>query len=196
MIKGIVKYFYDLSEKHKLIRGFKYGSLSKRGGVADDAYPLCFLESPIYIGDATLTTGYIQYLTVNFDIVATPTLLENWLGIERGKADEEVLQQFCYEIALNYIAKMNRDYVNGDTLNEIASYNFTTLEHWKDDNAIGVRCTLKLNVPNPINYCDVDEHFDPDKEFNKDALLPAIETDDASGCVVFQKETLLPKIDL
>lgn len=194
MINSIVKTFYDLAEKHKLIRGFKYGSLSKRGGVTDDAYPLCFMESPLYIGQATISTGFIQYLTINFDIVSTPTLLQNWLGVK--PIDNETIQQFCYEIALNFIAKMHRDYKDGLTRNEIASYSFTTLEHWKDDDASGVRCTLNLNVPNPINYCDIEEHFDPNKEFDKSKLLPIIDTDNADGCVLFQKDTLLPKIDL
>ena len=193
MIKSIVNKFYGLSEKHKLIRGFKYGSLSKRSGIGEDAYPLCFLESPIYIGDATLTTGFIT-VSVNFDIVATQQLLENWLGIERPS--EELLQQFCYEIALNYIAKMRRDTKEGETQDEVAEYNFVTLTNWKDDNACGIRCTIKLNIPNPINYCDVDEHFDPEKTFDFDKMLPDFTTDDADGCILFQKESLLPKIDL
>ena len=194
MINDIVKLFYDLSEKHKLIRGFKYGSLSKRSGVTDDAYPLCFVESPIYIGDATINTGYIQGVNVNFDIVTTPQLMSNWLGIKELSSD--TIQQFCYEVALNYVAKINKQFNDGEITYEIASYNFTTLEYRKDDNACGVRCSLKFNVPNPINYCDIDEHFDPDKEFKKEDILPKINTDNANGCVTFTKDTLLPKIDL
>lgn len=193
MIKSLVQSIYNLSEKHKLIRGFKYGSLSKRSGIGEDAYPLCFMESPIYIGDADINTGFIN-VTINFNIVSTHQLLQNWLGIK--EISEETIQQFCYEIALNYIAKMRQDNINGDTRDEVASYNFVTLNHWKDDNACGVRCTLRLNIPNPINYCDVDEHFDPNKMFTVDNLLPIFNTDDANGCVIFNKDTLLPKIEL
>lgn len=194
MINDIVNKFFELSEKHKLIRGFKYGNLSKRGGVTDDAYPLCFVESPIYIGDATLTTGFIQYVTVNFDIVATQKQLSNWLGLE--EVAEDVIQQFCYEIALNYVAKLTADYRNDDLDYEIASYNFTTLDHWRDDKACGVRCTMKINVPNPINYCDIAAHFDPKKKFTKETILPKIDTENTQSCVVFQKDTLLPNIEL
>lgn len=178
MIKKLVDTFFELSKKHKLIKGFKYGSLSKRSGVADDAYPLLFLESPIYIGNATLTSGTVS-VNLNYDIVMTT------------KASVDFLQEVCYSIGLNFIAKLKRDYTDMD----VASYSFVTLDNWKDDKACGVRCSLNLNVRNPINYCDVDEHFDPDKEFDVSKLLPTIDTENADGCVVFS-DTLFPKIEL
>ena len=193
MINRLVKKFYDLSEKHKLIRGFKYGTLSKRSGIGEDAYPLVFMESPIYVGDVDLTAGIVP-VTVNFDIVATPQRLQNWLGIDT--ISEEVLQSFCHSIALNFVAKMRQDYKEGETRDEVAKYGFLTLTNWKDDNACGVRCTMVLNIPNPIFYCDVDEHFDPEKKFDFDKMLPEINTDDADGCVIFQKDSLLPTINL
>ena len=185
MVKDIVDLFYELSEKHKLIRSFKYDRLSKGAGVGDEMMPHVFLEDPLYFGNTDTTTGTVP-VTINFDIVITPQLLENW-GINPST---EAGQNLCHGIALNFIAKIRQMMKDGDLLNvlSIASWNFVTLKHWYDNDCDGVRCTLVLNVRNEINFCDTDEHFDEEKEFDIKKYLPEIETDDAQGCVVFDNK--------
>ena len=191
MVKDIVDLFYELSEKHKLIRSFKYDRLSKGAGVGDEMMPHVFLEDPLYFGNTDTTTGTVP-VTINFDIVITPQLLENW-GINPST---EAGQNLCHGIALNFIAKIRQMMKDGDLLNvsSIASWNFVTLKHWYDNDCDGVRCTLVLNVKNEINFCDIDEHFDEEKEFDIKKYLPEIETDDAQGCAVFDNK--LPKFSL
>lgn len=191
MVKDIVDLFYELSEKHKLIRSFKYDRLSKGAGVGDEMMPHVFLEDPLYFGNTDTTTGTVP-VTINFNIVITPQLLENW-GINPST---EAGQNLCQGIALNFIAKIRQMMKDGDLLNvsSIASWNFITLKHWYDNDCDGVRCTLVLNVRNEIQFCDIDEHFDEEKEFDIKKYLPEIETDDAQGCVVFDNK--LPKFSL
>lgn len=191
MIKEIVNLFYKLSEKHKLIRSFKYDRLSKGAGVGDELMPHVFLEDPLYFGNATTNSGTIP-VTVNFNIVITPQLLENW-GIYPST---ETGQNLCHSIALNFIARLRQMIKNGDIsyVTGIDSWNFLTLKHWYDNDADGVRCTLVIEVKNDINYCDTDEHFDEEKEFDIKKYLPEIETDDASGCSIFSNK--LSKFDL
>lgn len=191
MIKEIVNLFYKLSEKHKLIRSFKYDRLSKGAGVGDELMPHVFLEDPLYFGNATTNSGTIP-VTVNFNIVITPQLLENW-GIYPST---ETGQNLCHSIALNFIARLRQMIKNGDIsyVTGIDSWNFITLKHWYDNDADGVRCTLVIEVKNDINYCDTDEHFDENKEFDIKKYLPEIETDDASGCSIFSNK--LSKFDL
>lgn len=191
MIKEIVNLFYKLSEKHKLIRSFKYDRLSKGAGVGDELMPHVFLEDPLYFGNATTNSGTIP-VTVNFNIVITPQLLENW-GIYPST---ETGQNLCHSIALNFIARLRQMIKNGDIsyVTGIDSWNFITLKHWYDNDADGVRCTLVIEVKNDINYCDTDEHFDENKEFDIKKYLPEIETDDASGCSIFSNK--LSKFEL
>ena len=191
MIKEIVNLFYKLSEKHKLIRSFKYDRLSKGAGVGDEMMPHVFLEDPLYFGNTDTTTGTVP-VTINFDVVVTPQLLENW----NIYASTEAGQNLCYHIALNFIAKIREMIKNGDLdwVSSIASWNFITLKHWYDNDADGVRFTIVLNVRNQINFCDTDEHFDEEKEFDIKKYLPEIETDDAQGCVVFSSK--LPKFNI
>lgn len=191
MIKEIVNLFYKLSEKHKLIRSFKYDRLSKGAGVGDELMPHVFLEDPLYFGNATTNSGTIP-VTVNFNIVITPQLLENW-GIYPST---ETGQNLCHSIALNFIARLRQMIKNGDIsyVTGIDSWNLLTLKHWYDNDADGVRCTLVIEVKNDINYCDTDEHFDENKKFDIKKYLPEIETDDASGCSIFSNK--LSKFDL
>ena len=153
--------------------------------------PHVFLEDPLYFGNATTNSGTIP-VTINFNIVVTPQLLENW-GIYPST---ETGQNLCHSIALNFIARLRQMIKNGDIsyVTGIDSWNFITLKHWYDNDADGVRVTLVIEVKNDINYCDIEEHFDEEKEFDIKKYLPEIETDDASGCAVFSSK--LPKFNI
>lgn len=189
MIHKIVKLFHDLSEKHRLIKSFKYDRLSKGMGIGDELMPHVFLEDPIYIGEANTTTGVVP-VTVNFDIVITPQMLNNYSVYPSTEAG----QNLCENIALNFIASLKEMTGEGnDLVKGIVGWSFVTLKHWSDNDADGVRCTLIINVKNEINFCDVSEHFDPDKEFNIGQYLTDIKTDDATGCAVFGHK--LPKFN-
>ena len=191
MIKNIVELFYHLSEKHKLVRGFKYGTLSKDMGIGSEAHPFVFLEQPMYFGNTDTTTGTVP-VTLNVDFLITQQMLENY-GIYPST---ESGQNLCYHIGLNFIARIRQMIQNGDLewISSIASWNWLTLYHFYDNDADGVRFTIVLNVRNQINFCDTDEHFDEEKEFDIKKYLPEIETDDAQGCVVFDNK--LPKFSL
>ena len=191
MIKNIVELFYHLSEKHKLVRGFKYGTLSKDMGIGSEAHPFVFLEQPMYFGNTDITTGTVP-VTLNVDFLITPQMLENW----NIYPSTESGQNLMYHIGLNFIARIRQMIQNGDLewISSIASWNWLTLYHFYDNDCLGVRFTIVLNVKNQINFCDTDEHFDENKEFDIKKYLPEIETDDASGCSIFSNK--LSKFDL
>lgn len=193
MILDIVNLFYKLSKEHKLVKGFKYDRISKGMGVGDEYHPLVFLEDPIFLNIASLRNGVIP-ATINFNVVVTPQKGENLNKYPKV----EFLQSLCEDIALNFIAKI-RDMIKedeADGIESVVSWNILTLRHWSDNDACGVRVTLVLNVKNEINFCDLDEHFDPEKEFDFDQYLPIYNTDDAIGCAVFNDKTKLPDFKL
>lgn len=191
MIKNIVSLFYNLSEKHRLIKGFKYGRLSKDMGIGSEAHPFVFLEQPLYFGNTDTTTGTVP-VTLNVDFLITPQMLENYDIYPSTEAGQNLM----YHIGLNFIAKIREMIKDGDLdwVSSIASWNWITLYHFYDNDADGVRFTIVLNVRNQINFCDTDEHFDDSKEFDIQQYLPDIKTDDASGCAIFYNK--LSKFDL
>lgn len=193
MISDIVSLFYNLSKEHKLVKSFKYDRISKGMGIGDEYHPLVFLEDPIFLNIASLKSGIVP-ATINFNVVITPQQEENINKYPKI----EVLQSICESIALNFIAKI-REMINlyeVEGVESIVSWNILTLRHWSDNDCAGVRVTLVLNVKNEINFCDLDEHFDPKKDFDFEQFLPSYKTDNAMGCAVFNDKTKLPTFEL
>lgn len=186
MISALVKTFYDLAREHKLVRSFKYDRLSKGAGVGSEMMPHVFLEDPLFFGDTNLNTGVVP-VTVNFDVVITPQMLNNFSVYPSTEAG----QALCESIAKNFIARLKQVVASGDKdIRGIVSWNIMTLKHWYDNDADGVRVTLVVNVKNDINFCDTEAHFDEDKEFKVEQPLADIDTDNAAGCAVFSKKKL------
>lgn len=192
MIKNIIDTFYKLSKEHKLVRSFIYDRVSKKKGTGEQMYPSVLLEDPIYIKPSAPIDGKIE-VQVNFDITCLPQAFNNY---NVKQLTEEECQNVCHSIALNFVAKLRQDNKEWETRNgvEVSNYSFYTLRNWGDDNAAGIRCTINLLVDSDIQLCDVDEHFDPEKEFNLGKLLNDVDTDNAAGCVTFDYK--LPKITL
>lgn len=192
IVKNVISTFYDLAREHKLIRSFVYDRVSKGMGTGEKSYPQFFLEDPIYINDGKPLDGQVL-CTINFDITCLPQAFSNW-NVPQLTVEE--CQNVCHQIGLHMIARLrelNKDF-DSRTGVEVLSYSFLTLRNWGDDKAAGVRCTLRVYVDNDIQLCDLDEHFDPEKEFDLGSLLDDINTDDAHGCVEFDYK--LPKIKL
>ena len=192
ILKNIITTFYGLAKEHKLIRSFVYDRVSKGMGTGEKNYPQFFLEDPIYIGDSTPLDGKVV-ATINFEITCLPQAFSNY---NVKQLTEEECQNVCHQIALHIIARLRELNKDFDTRTgvDIISFSFLTLRNWGDDKAAGVRCTLKVSVDNDIQLCDLDEHFDPEKEFNLGNLLDNIDTDDAQGCATFDYK--LPNIKL
>lgn len=192
IIKQIVNTFYNLSEKHKLVRSFIYDRVSKKKGTGEQLYPMVMLEDPIYLNKSQPLQRQIP-VQVNIDITMLPQAFNNF---NVRQLTEVECQNLCHQIALSFVSKIRQDNKNIFDRQglEIDNYSFITLRNWGDDNASGIRMTLNLLVDSDIQLCDIDEHFDPDKEFNLSDLLDDIDTDDATGCVQFDYK--LPKINI
>lgn len=192
IVRKIIDTFYDLAKQHKLIRSFAYDRVSKGMGTGEKQYPQFFLEDPIYINDSTPTTGQ-TLCTVNFDITCLPQAFSNW---DVRQLTEAECQNVCHQIGLHIVAKLRALNMEFDTRigMEVVKYSFMTLRNWGDDKAAGVRCTIQLALDNDIQLCDLDMHFDSEKEFDLGNLLDNIDTDDAYGCTTFDYK--LPKIKL
>lgn len=192
IVRKIIDTFYDLAKQHKLIRSFVYDRVSKGMGTGEKQYPQFFLEDPIYINDSTPLTGQ-TLCTVNFDITCLPQAFSNW---DVRQLTEAECQNVCHQIGLHIVAKLRALNMEFDTRigMEVVKYSFMTLRNWGDDKAAGVRCTIQLALDNDIQLCDLDMHFDSEKEFDLGNLLDNIDTDDAYGCTTFDYK--LPKIKL
>lgn len=178
MINNIVNTFYRLAKQHKLIKTFVYNQVSKLQGIGGEKHPLFFLEDSILVSQSNINDGMSQ-VQVNFEVLLTPQFLENY-DVEQPTVED--CQNLAYHIALNIIAKMREEYNDGDSDIYPNSYSFITLRNYYDNAAAGVRCSLNLKVRNDISFCDLDEHFDENKEFEVEKYLSDIKTDNPISC--------------
>lgn len=67
------------------------------------------------------------------------------------------VQDTALHIILDYI-----EFINADTTYynlEVRDYSIASYSEYTDDNAAGVRATIQLIVPNPINICEYRDNF-------------------------------------
>ena len=94
------------------------------------------------------------------------------LGFTDGTSGNTVLdiQDKCYDVALYTLA-----YIDNNTefkgLVSVYDYSILTLSRFSDDSSAGVKLSLVLTIPNGVNYCEIDDHFN-DKPYEEDPDTP------------------------
>ena len=82
------------------------------------------------------------------------------LGFTDGTSGNTVLdiQDKCYDVALYTLAYLD---INEDFKGLVSVYDYSilTLSRFSDDSSAGVKLSLVLTIPNGVNYCEIDEHF-------------------------------------
>ncbi len=173
----IVNFFYELARQHKRVNGFMYGKAYEKGA-ANDAYPLVWLDDPVY----GISAGNVLRYTVNVDVLDIPANAEEVLSV----------QDMAFTIGLSMIERIKN--VRGVSGFGIDSFNFLTLRDYYDDNAAGVRFTLTVTQANPVNRCAED--FDASKQFPTADALPDFLVDNPDGCAVFSDKAGLPNFTI
>lgn len=96
------------------------------------------------------------------------------LGFPTGESGNTILdvQDKCYDVAIYTMA-----YIDNNSLFQgiVSLYDFSilTLSRFSDDSSAGVKLSIVLNIPNGVNLCELDEHFndepypeEPDSEID------------------------------
>lgn len=175
MFEDIVKRFRDLAEKLNHIQTFRYGLITKTLGVNEDDYGLFYLENPILVETSKLEVG-TMVVQLNFQILFTPN---------RGETKNLNIvecQSLAEKLAQAFILKMKSEYKQ-----RIAPFNPLTFSiiptmKWYDDDSAGVRVSMRMECPNPLNYCLVDDYFNEEKEWNTDSAFNDIDYSNAEDC--------------
>lgn len=145
MISELITYLMNTAKQHKAVNYVGY-------------------KRQININDQN-NTKYYQF------IIDNESLLENQIveGILTLRLNIDVLgfvssdltvldvQDTALHIILDFMEYINndREYYNL----EVKDYSIASFSEYTDDNSAGVRCTLKLIVPSPINLCEYKDNF-------------------------------------
>lgn len=177
MLKEIYDIFYKYSKEHILIKSFKYGTLSHDQGIGEEMLPQVFLESPIYFeGDVNKASS----VSLTFDV-----LFGNLSADADGnKPTPIVLQCLAEEVAKSFVGRLTTE---NDIL-EVYDFSLLQLNKFYDNDAYGVRCSVKMAVNPHLFYCEDTINFDKDKEFDVSSVLPTYETNNPKGCATFENK--------
>lgn len=155
--------------KHTAVRTFKYQSralINAQGNnrmfevvIEDDSDARFYKMSGIFA------------LNLNIDVIGKPNTKTPILEI----------QSAAFQIANEIIAYIMKDDTYMGFLS-VTDKDFMFLSHFTDDDSAGVRLSLQLAIPNPVDLCSLDDNFtDEEPEITESDdidLNPDIKTED------------------
>ena len=152
MLKDIIEALRHVSLTHKGVYTFRY-----QGDDLNNAQNN-YKGYQVYVDDISLhqlniTTNIFK---VEFQIYV--------LGHPTGESGNTILdvQNNAYTIAVDILGKIDSDDAYRGILS-VYDYSILTLSHYTDDNAAGVKLSLVLQMPSPLNYCELDDNFDDEE---------------------------------
>jgi hypothetical protein len=80
------------------------------------------------------------------------------LGFVDDENDILTVQNNAYTIAADIIAYIDTQEAYKGVLS-VYDYSILTLSHYTDDSSAGVKLSLVLEMPSPVNLCTLDDNF-------------------------------------
>lgn len=147
MLKELIDIIKDTALRHKGVCTFRYQDAVYNN--AQNGYkPYQVYLSNTSFHNLNITTN-IFTVEFNLYILAQPT-----------KDVDGVLyvQNQAYTIAADIVAYLDNseDYKGVISMHD---YSMMTLANYTDDNSAGVRLSITLEVPSPVNLCEIGENF-------------------------------------
>lgn len=169
MIKDLVNIIKDVCLRHKGVRTFRYQS-----GIYNNAQNN-YKPFQVYLDDVSyhnlnITTN-IFTVEFNMYILSQPT---------KDKDGILEVQDNAYTIAADIVAYLDINYAGVLSMHD---FSIMTLSHYSDDDSAGVRLSITLETPSPVNLCSLDDNFndepyedEPDTEITVDIKpLPVLD---------------------
>lgn len=162
MLKDVVNIIKDISLRHRGVRTFRYQSEILNNAQNNHKTYQVYLDT-VSLHQLNITTNIF---TSSFElyILSQPT------G-ESGNTIEDV-QTYAFTIAVDILGALDtwEAYKGVVSLHD---YSILTVSEYTDDNAAGVKLSLVLQMPNPVNLCTLDDNFndepyedEPDNEID------------------------------
>lgn len=141
MIQDIVDIIKNTALRHKGVRTFRYNGEDLINAQNSHAYYQVTLDD-VQLHELNITTNIF---TVNLDIYI--------LGFGRDTAR---VQDNAYTIAVDLIAWLDNHYIGTVSVHD---YSILTLSRFTDDEAAGVKISLELAMPSPLDLCTYEDNF-------------------------------------
>lgn len=148
MLKDVVDIIKNAALRHKAVRTFRY-----QGDDLNNAQNnhQCY---QVYLDDVShhqlnITTNIFK---AEFQLYV--------LGFPEDNTPDTILevQNNAYTIAADIVAFIDTNEAFRGYLS-VYDYSILVLSHYSDDNASGVKLSLVLSMPSPVNMCELDDNF-------------------------------------
>ena len=149
MLKDIIDILKNVSLRHKGVYTFRYQG-EKLNNAQNNYRGYQVYVDDINLHELNITTNIFK---VSLEIYV--------LGQPNGESGNTVLdvQNNAYTIAVDIMAKIDTDEAFRGILS-VYDYSILTLARYTDDSSAGVKLSLVLQMPSPLNWCTLDENFD------------------------------------
>lgn len=162
MLKDIVEIIKNTALMHKAVRTFRYQGNDMNNAQNNHEYYQVYLDDISY-HQLNITTNIFR---VEFNLYI--------LGFVDDDNPILDVQNNAYTIAADIIAKIDTDEANRGVLS-VHDYSIVTLSRYTDDKSAGVKLSLVLAMPSPVNLCVLEDNFndepykpEPDKQIDID----------------------------
>lgn len=145
MIKELTTYLLDTAKKHKAVNSVGYKRNININDQSNEKYFQFIIDSE-QILEKQLVEG-IMTLRLNVDV----------LGFISSDLTVLDVQDTALHIILDFMEFINADITYYNL--EVRDYSIASYSEYTDDNAAGVRATIQLIVPSPINICEYRDNF-------------------------------------
>ena len=148
MLKDVINILKDISLRHKGVRTFRYQGDDLNNAQNNHKGYQVYVDD-ISLHELNITTNIFK---VSLEIYV--------LGQPDGTSGNTVLdvQNNAYTIACNIMAFIDtQDEFKG--ILSVYDYSILTLARYTDDSSAGVKLSLVLQMPSPVNLCTLDDNF-------------------------------------
>ena len=147
MLKDVIEIIKDVSLRHKGVYTFRYQDDMLNN--AQNNYP----GYQVYVSD---TSMHQLNITTNIFKAEFQIYIIGHTDDEHSILD---VQNDCYSIAVDIMAKIDTLEAYRGILSVYDS-SILVLSHYSDDDSAGVKLSLVLQMPSPLNWCELDDNFD------------------------------------
>ena len=147
MLTELVNIIQNLCLRHKLVRTFKYQSRILNNTQGNDETFQCYLEDVSHYA-LNITNGIFK---------AEMTL---WILSQPTEESDSILdiQDKAITIGVDVLHALdNLEEYQG--ILSVYDYDFMVVAHYSDDDSAGLRMSIILSIPSPINLCDYMDNF-------------------------------------
>lgn len=147
MLKDVIEILKNASLRHKGVYTFRYQGDDLNN--AQNNYKMY----QVYVDDISL---HQLNITTNIFKVEFQIYILGFVNEDKTILD---VQDDAYTIAVDLMAFIDsQDEFQG--VLSVYDYSILTLSRYGDDSSAGVKLSLVLQMPSPLNWCTLDENFD------------------------------------